>query len=245
MLTIGFSFGFHDSSLSLIQDGKILGVYSEERFSKIKHDKSFPSRALEYAIDFHKLDSTKIDLACFYENSAARILRSRSHFNSTQDFVSHLARKDYIDPIKLISTKLGVPLEKVKCVDHHTSHAFNSFILDDSQGQKLSLTIDGVGEFDTACTYTLNEENKLTKDILGTFPDSIGLFYSALTSYLGFEVNDAEFKVMGLAAYGEPNYFNQLNQVIWYDQESKTIQTNHEYLSVKALNNKPYNSRFF
>ena len=227
MFKIGFSFGYHDSSVSVSQGLKLIGIYSEERFSRVKHDNRFPEKALAHAVKVHNINKDNISCCVYYENPIAKASRIKRQHETLDDYERYInanyTTKYYkLDPIKSISNELGISESKVFFTDHHASHVFTALSLAPeslrlNEAELISLTLDGVGEYTTGTLSSLRALD--THDSfpdLGrfAFPNSLGLFYSVITSFLGFEVNDAEYKVMGLAAYGQPNFFEELKDFI-------------------------------
>ena len=244
MYYLGFSFGYHDSSVCICSaDGEILGIYSEERFRRIKHDSGFPSKALSFLIDKHCVTSKDILKVYFYEDPVAKISRQFEQFKSTRDFGRFLSFKKTVNPIQEISDSLNIDYSKVTYISHHESHLYTAMTLADCDVRHImGLTVDGVGEYETTCLWLVDRQSALNnKIVIGKYPNSLGLFYSALTCFLGFEVNDAEFKVMGLAAYGSPIYMDEMAKMISYHQDLGLIITN-KYFSFKPNSPVPFTS---
>ena len=216
---LGFSAYYHDSSAALIKNGKILGAVQEERFTRIKHDSSFPAKSIKYLINNENIKLNDLEAIVFYEKpflKFERLLETHIAF-APYGFKSFLAsipvwlreklfQKDNIfKSLKKIDDKF-LDIKKIKFSEHHLSHAASAFFPSPFK-KSLILTLDGVGEWATT-TVGIGDENglKIVKEIL--FPHSLGLLYSAFTYYLGFKVNSGEYKVMGLAPYGKPIYKN-------------------------------------
>jgi carbamoyltransferase len=248
MYILGISFGYHDSSVAILEDGRILGVYQEERFSRKKHDNGFPARALQYVVDTFLVDSDNIQTVSYYEDPILKHLRIRDQFKDIIDYSAFLIEKSdsscNLNPVSFIARFLKIDDSKVVVSSHHLSHAFLAASLSAKpQDTGDVLTIDGVGEYDTCCHYSdllqLYEKSSYRKTNIGEFPNSLGLFYSAITSFLGFEVNDAEYKVMGLAAYGEDVYSSEFQRLISINGEGK-IQINLDYFQTDYGSPFPY-----
>lgn len=257
MFVLGFSFGYHDSSVSVIDVSAqpiILGVYAEERFTRKKHDSSFPRHALSFALNSHQINNDNIALACYYENPLKKLSRIFSQFDDSDDFFDYLIYKvrqhDLINPLDLICRELHIQPSKVTYTDHHISHFLNSLTLSSFNDSNPPLegisgiTIDGVGESDTVCIHSFVNPSSLRpyKKSLTSYPDSIGLFYSAITSYLGFEVNDAEYKVMGLASYGKPIYLEQFKKLVKLTDDG--FKLDMDYFDFSADSPFPYSHKF-
>ena len=242
MYYLGFSFGYHDSSVCICSSaGEILGIYTEERFSRIKHDSSFPSKALEFLINKHSVTPKNILKAYFYEDPVAKISRQFEEFKSTREFGKFLSLKKTINPIEEIKNSLHIDDSKVICISHHESHLHAAMTLAESEVRHImGLTVDGVGEYETTCLWLVDRHSAInSKTVIGKYPNSLGLFYSAMTCFLGFEVNDAEFKVMGLAAYGSPVYMDEMAQLISYNQDVGLIIAS-KYFSFKPNASVPF-----
>ena len=218
MNIIGISAYFHDSAACLIVDGEIIAAAQEERFTRKKHDASFPRFAIEFCLNKSGLVGSDIDYIVFYEKPIVKFDRiflkvfwsqSPLGFSSfSGSFTSWVKDKLFIKSSILESLSLCLAgnidwNKKLLFVDHHTSHAASAFSF--SFEDAVVVTLDGVGEWATT-TVSIGEGNDLRVQKQIKFPHSIGLLYSAFTYYLGFKVNSGEYKVMGLAPYGRPIY---------------------------------------
>lgn len=209
---LGLSAYYHDSAAALVKDGIIVAAAQEERFTRIKHDHAFPKHAAHYCLKEAGMDVEDLDYVAFYDKPLQkfdRLLETYLAFvpSGLQSFMMAM-------PLWL-KTKLHLPREIKKALDgrfkkrivftgHHESHAASAYF--PSHFDKAAiLTIDGVGEWDTA-TIGIGEGNKIRLLKTMHFPHSLGLLYSAMTYYCGFKVNSGEYKLMGLAPYGEPKY---------------------------------------
>ena len=209
---LGISAFYHDSAACLVQDGKIVSAAQEERFTRKKQDESFPANSINYCLKNSGLSAKDLDYVAFYEQPKLkfkRLMATYLHyapvgiesFNEAMDI--WIRQKLWTK--WLIRKELGYN-GKIIFPEHHESHAASAFF--PSPYQKAAfLTVDGVGEWSTT-TYGLGQDNhfEIMADI--HFPHSLGLLYSAFTYYLGFKVNSGEYKVMGLAPYGEPKYLD-------------------------------------
>lgn len=236
MKILGLSFGYHDSAAALLIDGKIIAADQEERYSRVKHDRSFPNQAIEYCLSAGNCSPKDLDAVIYYEDSLLkfdRIVRMTRPFSKigydnltkiTQNWIAQFK----FQPKNEISESLGIPLEKVHSVRHHDAHAAAAFY-SSPFSESAILTIDGVGEKET-CTLMTAKNGRLKKFHAVNYPHSIGLVYSAFTSFLGFEVNDAEYKVMGMAAFGQPSFLKEVLSIV-------KIQKNGKFLIKKELIN--------
>src|SRR3989344_3583796 len=223
MYILGISCFYHDSSAALLKDGKIVAAAQEERFTRKKHDDSFPENAIKYCLEYQKISISDIDYIGFYEKPMLKFERILyQHLEmfplSYKRFLSSLPSwlSEKLRIVKIIRKNLKYGKD-VLFIEHHMAHAASSFLPSPFKEAAI-LTIDGVGEWTTtAYGFGKNNEINLFKEI--KFPSSLGLLYSALTAYLGFSVNNSEYKVMGLAPYGNMDkktnpYYEKLKQVI-------------------------------
>lgn len=220
MNILGVSCYYHDSAAALLQDGTLVAAAQEERFSRVKNDPSFPARSIRFCLEQGGITARDIDFVVLHEKPMLKLerfltstLRYWPHAGSLfQDgAISWMKQKLWIRA-KVIE-ELGVPRDKVLFVEHHMAHAASAFLCSPFDDAAV-LTVDGVGEWATAtlgkarsapCAIDLDREMR--------FPDSLGLLYSTFTSFLGFEVNEGEYKVMGMAPYGEPRFLDELHRI--------------------------------
>jgi carbamoyltransferase len=212
---VGISAGYHDSSACLLQDGILVAAAQEERFTRVKNDKSFPRRAFRYCLREAGLAISDVDCVAYYEDPCRKLGR-QIWMGMMPDLPperreSILERLVTSQPQEQIRTRLGYD-GPIEISDHHLSHAASSYYFSGFADAAI-LTVDGVGDWPTT-TYGAGKGAHLERFEQVDFPDSLGFFYSAITSYLGFEVNEGEYKVMGLAPYGKPLYVEQLRQLV-------------------------------
>jgi len=230
MNIIGISANFHDSSCALIQDSKLIAAVSEERFSRFKNDARLPIRAFRYCLEAGKIDITDIDCIAYYENPYKKLLRQLSS-GANLDLSNELNWIDCHKPFREINEILGYE-GQIKFYDHHLSHAASSYFFSGFTDAAI-LTSDGVGEWATT-TYGIGQGPliELFKEI--KYPHSIGLLYSTITNYLGFEVLSGEYKVMGLAPYGEPLFVDKLQQLFNLNDDGD-FELNMEYFDFSQI----------
>lgn len=229
---LGISAFYHDSAAALITDGKIAAAAQEERFTRIKHDHNFPQNAIRYCLNEAGITTDKLDAVAFYEKPLLkfeRLMETYAAFapRGISSFMKAL-------PVWL-SQKLFIPREidkglgniyegPIYFTTHHASHAASAFFPSPYREAAI-ITFDGVGEWSTSTWGTGRDNNiELRKEV--RFPHSLGLLYSAFTYYTGFKVNSGEYKLMGLAPYGEPKYIDRIMRLIdikedgsfWLDQ---------------------------
>ncbi|HEX7242051.1 MAG TPA: carbamoyltransferase [Longimicrobiaceae bacterium] len=226
MHILGISCFYHDAAASLVRDGVVLSAAEEERFSRRKHDHGFPFQAIAFCLEHAGITADDLDFVVFYEKPLVKFerilttaLRSfpRSWKTFGESMITWFDEKLWVKAF--IQKNLGVPPEKILFVDHHVSHAASAFFCSPFEEAAL-LTVDGVGEWTTTATGTAAGPfggagpSSLALTHEARFPHSLGLLYSAFTAWLGFEVNEGEYKVMGMAPYGVPKYQDRVYRVV-------------------------------
>jgi carbamoyltransferase len=212
MNIVGVSSHYHDSAACLMSDGVLVAAAQEERFSRRKNDPRVPRNALRYCIEAGGLSITDIDCVAYYENPVKRLERQLwTQLPRIRETAGGaLAAFDAARPLREIREALGYS-GSIRCYDHHLSHAASAYFFSGFADAAV-LTVDAVGEWASA-TYGRGSGAELSVIEQVNFPDSLGLLYSTLTAYLGFSVNDDEYKVMGLAPYGEPRYLEAMRRL--------------------------------
>jgi carbamoyltransferase len=248
MNILGISCFFHDAAAALLRDGTLVAAAEEERFSRKKHDYSFPSRAIDFCLRAAGLRGPDVDMVVFFEKPFLkfdRILRStmhtfpRSRGVFQESMIAWMTEKLWVK--NLIRQKLGVDDRRIYFSDHHLSHAASAFFCSPFEEAAI-LTVDGVGEWATA-TYGVGRNTDIMVMRELRFPHSLGLLYSAFTAYLGFEVNEGEYKVMGMAAFGQPRYLDEVWKLV--DQEADgSFRLNMEYFSFHRSTTMTYSPKF-
>lgn len=215
MNILGISAFYHDSAACLLRDGRVLAAAQEERFSRKKHDEGFPELAVEYCLKEGGISFKDLDYVAFYDKPFVKFERLLTTYLATFPFGirSYLKAmpvwlKDKLWVRTHIREKLPGYEGEVLFGEHHQSHAASSFLMSPFEEAAIC-TADGVGEW-TTTSLGRGEGTQFSLDKEIRFPHSLGLLYSALTYYLGFKVNSAEYKVMGLAPYGEPKYAQKM-----------------------------------
>jgi len=248
MNILGVSAFYHDSAAALIQNGKIIAAAQEERFTRKKHDPGFPSEAIKYCLHEAGLNLNNLDAIVFYDKPLLKFERLLETYyeNAPAGIRSFIAAmpvwlKEKFFLKRLIReecAKIGsIDFKKVKLLftEHHLSHAASAFY-PSPYNEAAVLTIDGVGEWATASICHGKGNNiKILKEL--RFPHSLGLLYSAFTYFLGFKVNSGEYKLMGLAPYGNPTgketlkYIEQIQNEIVHIREDGSIWLNQKYFN--------------
>ena len=248
LVILGLSFFYHDAATALIIDGVPVAMAEEERFSRRKHDSEFPELAIEFVLKQAKLSASDIDYVVFYEKPFLKFERVFKTLLATfplapwlfvQSLKNLFSSKLWIKD--LIARKLKIPSDKILFSEHHMSHAASAFYCSPYEDAAI-VTIDGVGEW---AVTTIGRGQKDRIEILKEihFPHSIGLLYSAFTAFLGFEVNEGEYKVMGMAPYGLPKYVDKVKKLInFYEDGSYSL--NLEYFTFHRSTSRTYSSKF-
>jgi len=248
MYVLGISAYFHDAAAAIFKNGKLIAAIEEEKLSRVKHDYNFPENAIQFCLKEAKIQSSDLNYVVFYEKpfiKFERIIKTviwgfPKTFNLFQESMKNwLFDKLWVRNV--IQNSLDIPKEKIVFSNHHLSHAASSFYC--SPFNKAAIvTFDGVGEW---ATTTFSEGNKNTikmkKEI--KFPHSIGLIYSVFTSFLGFEINEGEYKVMGMAPYGTPKYTDKVRKIINSNQDG-SFYVNPKYISYHYSTKNSYSKKF-
>ena len=239
---LGISAFYHDSAAAILVDGKIIAAAQEERFSRKKHDPSYPFNAVKYVLEETELDLNDIDHIVFFEKpflKFERLLETYMAF-APKGFKSFslsmpiwlreklFQKKFLFDKLKQHDRNFK-DLNRIKFSEHHYSHAASAFYPSPFK-EAIILTLDGVGEWATT-TVAAGKGNdlKILKEI--HFPHSLGLLYSAFTYYTGFKVNSGEYKVMGLAPYGKPKYKDLIMEKLIDLKKDGSFRLNMKYFN--------------
>lgn len=216
---LGISCFYHDSSAVLLRDGQLIAAAAEERFSRRKHDSGYPQHAIRYCLEEGGIGPGELDYVVFYEKPLLkfdRILTSclatfpRSWRLFRESMLTWFSEKLWIKGRLL--DKLGIPSDRLLFCPHHLSHAASAFY-PSGFDEAAILTVDGVGEWATA-TMGVGKGTEIRLERELRWPHSLGMLYSAFTAFLGFEVNEGEYKVMGMAPYGSPRYLDKVWKVV-------------------------------
>lgn len=248
MYILGISCYYHDSAASLVKDGILVAAAEEERFSRIKHDSSFPKKAIDFCLRKAGISVNDLSHVVFYEkpflkferlflSSIAFSPRSFSFFRESMKkwFLDQLWIKDHI------ISNLKIPKEKLLFSEHHLSHASSAYFCSPYKKSAV-LTIDAVGEW-TTVSWGTADGNKITLKEEIIFPHSLGLLYSAFTVFTGFEANEGEYKMMGLAPYGKPRHVEKIRKIIDL-KEDGSFATDLSFFSYQYSLKNAYTERF-
>jgi carbamoyltransferase len=235
MYILGISAYYHDSAACLVHDGEILAAAQEERFTRKKHDHRFPSAAVEFCLQQAGITTDDLDYVAFYDKP---LLKFERLLETYIDFAPHGIRSFLMAMPLWLKEKLWIREQiakqsnfkgKVLFTEHHESHAASAFFPSPFESAAI-LTMDGVGEWATSSYgYGRGNEVHLLKEL--HFPHSLGLLYSAFTYYTGFKVNSGEYKVMGLAPYGEPRFVRQILDELVDLHEDGSLRLNMRYFN--------------
>ena len=232
---LGISAYYHDSAACLVRDGEIIAAAQEERFSRKKHDHRFPSNAVSYCLREAGIERSQLDYVAYYDKplqTFERLLETYLDFapSGLRSFLQAMPLwlREKLWMRDHIAKECGDP-GNVLFTEHHESHAASAFFPSPFDSAAI-LTIDGVGEWATT-TYGYGEGNQIHLQAELHFPHSLGLLYSAFTYYTGFKVNSGEYKIMGLAPYGEPRYVQQILDELVDLREDGSIRLNMKYFN--------------
>jgi carbamoyltransferase len=248
MYILGISCYFHDAAAALLCDGQLVAAAEEERFSRKKHDYEFPEHAIHFCLRAGGIEAADLDYVVFFEKPFVKFERlllsnmqtfPHSYRVFREAMVTWLSDKLWIK--HHIQKRLGVPDSKLLFSEHHLSHAASAFFCSPFEGAAI-LTVDGVGEWATASLGVGKGTNiQLRQEI--RFPHSLGLLYSAFTAFLGFEVNEGEYKVMGMAPFGTPRYADKVYKLIRLGGDG-SFELNMDYFSFHYSADQTFNRKF-
>ena len=255
---LGISAFYHDSAATILVDGKIIAAAQEERFTRKKHDPSYPFNAIEFVLNFAKIKLSEVDQIIFFEKpflKFERLLETYVAF-APRGFKSFcmampLWLKDKLFQKKMLFDKLKRhdnnfnDIKKIYFSDHHLSHAASAFFPSPFE-EAVVLTADGVGEWATT-TVAIGKGNNLEIKKEIHFPHSLGLLYSAFTYYTGFKVNSGEYKLMGLAPYGSPIYEDKIKNNLIDIKEDGSFHLDQSYFNYSTgltMTNKKFDNLF-
>ena len=252
MYNLGLSCYYHDSAAALLKDGHVVAAVEEERFSRKKFDDGYPKMAIDWCLNECAISPEQIDSVSFYDKPILKFERLLDNYIAVAPRGLH----SFLDTIpKWLHKRLWIKNEiknhlkgfkgDIVFPEHHMSHAAYAFYTSQFDESAI-LTIDGVGEWSTTSFgIAKNSEIKLTNDI--RWPHSLGLFYSAFTYFLGFKVNEGEYKLMGLSSYGKPKYYDLIKENLIDVKNDGSIHLNMKYFAFthdKVMTNKNFAQLF-
>jgi carbamoyltransferase len=260
MFILGVSCYYHDSAAVLLKDGQLIAAAEEERFSRVKHDNGYPRHAIEFCLKQGGITARELDYVVFYEKPLVKFERilmttlggfPRTYPVFRESMVAWFNEKLWAK--SKLRANLDIDPKKILFVEHHLSHAASALFASPFD-EAAVLTVDGVGEWTTAtighgtaawkqADGSIRGENKieLTQEV--RFPHSLGLLYSAFTAWLAFQVNEGEYKVMGMAPYGTPRYTDDVHKLITVGDDG-SFRLNMDYFSFHYSTKSTYNQKF-
>lgn len=252
---LGISCFYHDAAAALIRDGVLVAAAEEERFTRKKHDYSFPKNAIDFCLRRGGIKGHELDYAVFFEKPLVKferiLLTTLGAYPRTwrvfrEASIAWFNEKLWIKGI--LVRNLGIPEGRILFTEHHMAHAASALFCSPYEEAAI-LTIDGVGEWTTAtigqghADWNTGSENRINLSGEIRFPHSLGLLYSAFTAYLGFEVNEGEYKVMGMAPYGEPRYLDEVYKLVQVGEDG-SFRLNMDYFSFYHSTDHTFNQKF-
>jgi len=255
MYILGISCYYHDAACCILKDGQLLAAAEEERFSRIKHDFSFPAKSIKFCLDSAGINGREVDFVVFNEKPFLKLERIIKTIISTYPLSGKLFQEVFINWIRdkmwikaTIEEHLCIEPKKILFSQHHLSHAASAFFCSPFKTAAI-LTCDGAGEWATTNLGKAsadwdgggNNEIQLLEEL--RFPHSLGLLYSVFTAFLGFEVNEGEYKVMGMSAFGTPKYTDKIYELINVADDG-SFRLNMKYFSFHYHTGKSFNKRF-
>jgi carbamoyltransferase len=255
MYILGVSCYYHDSAAALLKDGMLVAAADQERFSRVKHDFSYPEHAIQFCLDQAGITAQDLDYVVFYEKPLQKFQRillttlqtfPQSYGVFRESMIAWFNEKLWIKGQLL--TRLDIPDEKLLFVEHHLSHAASAFFCSPYTDAAV-ITVDGVGEWTTAAigkaTADWDGSGTNSIDLLDEikFPHSLGLLYSAFTAFLGFRVNNGEYKVMGMAPYGRPTRVEDVYKLVRVSDDGG-FQLDMDYFAFHHSTTTTYSQKF-
>ncbi len=245
---LGISCYYHDAAAALLRDGQLVAAAEEERFSRIKHDYGFPRNAIRFCLEAGAISGPDLDYVVFFEKPFRKLDRILMTVLQTypqswkvfrESLITWMLDKLWVG--STIESELGIRKDKVLFSEHHLSHAASAFLCSPFKEAAI-LTVDGVGEWVTG-TYGIGRGNDIRLTQQTEFPHSLGLLYSAFTAFLGFEVNEGEYKVMGMAPYGQPRYLDKVWKLV-HQNEDGSFSLDMNYFCFHHSTDRMFNGRF-
>lgn len=255
MYILGISCYYHDAAAALLEDGVLVAAAEEERFTRIKHDYNFPHKSIEFCLQQAGITANDLDYVVFYEKPLLKyeriLMTTLQTFPQSwgvfrESMITWFNEKLWIKGA--ILTTLNIPDEKLLFVEHHLSHAASAFFCAPYEDAAI-ITVDGVGEWTTTtigkATADWDGKGKNHIELFNEvkFPHSIGLLYSAFTAFLGFQVNEGEYKVMGMSPYGKPTRVDDVFKLIDIGNDA-SFRLNMDYFSFHHSTSQTFSKKF-
>ena len=246
---VGVSAFYHESSVALFENGRLVCYLREEWLSRIKGDHFFPRQSINYIKDVFCISDEEVEAVCYYEKPLRGWLRLLHHglskpIKNRKMIANHL--KNFWDgPVfvtSLIQKYFKIRRSKIFFSNHHLSHALSALHFAPTTESWAVLVVDGVGDGECAAIYDITSSKEIKKMWSANFPNSLGLFYSAITDFLGFFVNDGEYQIMALASYGEPVYADDFFQHV-VNVKNGNIELNSDYFDFESDPERSYSSK--
>ncbi|MCW2240992.1 carbamoyltransferase family protein [Azospirillum canadense] len=227
MHVLGVSYGFHDAAAAIISDGQVVAAAQQERFSRVKNDAGFPAEAIDFCLSSAGITADALSLVAYYEEPLVKFDRivqaSINNFPASSQYLDEAVTRwiqgGRFQVRERLAKHLSIPLDRIMTTPHHASHAASAFFPSPFD-QAAVVTLDGVGEYETA-SISWGSGTRLERKRSIDLPHSIGLFYSAFTAFLGFTVNEGEYKVMGMAAFGRPIWKDKLLELFTFHPDGR------------------------
>jgi carbamoyltransferase len=255
MHILGISCFYHDSAAALLREGELIAAAEEERFSRLKNDSGFPHYAIDFCLKEAGITAYDLDYVVFYEKPLPKferiLLTTLSGVPRTNKLFQEAMATWFSEKLWVKShlvDRLDIPASKILFVEHHLSHAASAFFASPFKDAAI-LTLDGVGEWTTTALGRATADwgdggrNQIVLDREIRFPHSLGLLYSAFTAWLGFQVNNGEYKVMGMAPYGQPRYVDRVEKVFRMARDGSFV-LDMDYFSFHYSTTDSFNKRF-
>ena len=248
MNILGISCYYHDAAAALLRDGQLVAAAEEERFTRIKHDFNYPEAAIRFCLESGGIRGEEVDYVAFFEKPFRKfdrilmtVLQScpQSYRAFREAMITWMADKLWVGA--KIAGDLGISKDQVLFCEHHLSHAASAFLCSPFEEAAI-ITVDGVGEWVTG-TWGTGRGNRIDLRKQTLFPHSIGLLYSAFTAFLGFEVNEGEYKVMGMAPYGQPRHVDKVWRLVRQESDG-SFSLDMDYFCFHHSADRPFSERF-
>jgi len=248
MIQLGLSGFYHDSAAALVIDGKVIAAIEEEKLSGVKHDSSFPFKAIEWVLNYAKITIDEIDMVCWYEEPDLKFKRVKKYVGKWKGLKHYKQWKNFKQRWNMTEGALEALLWSIGyegtivTTKHHLSHLAFAYYTSPFD-KTIGISIDGVGEFDTMHAVMCDEFGFHTINKI-EFPNSLGLVYSAFTAYLGFKPNEGEYKVMGLAPYGDGSKYSDIfDKISGWEYLGDVVTINQKYFTYQTSETDMFNSK--